>query len=83
MTQMPHSRIAAPGRIAKRFSCLEAWVGRGRPPAGTSYSQISRIESGRHRTSLGTLARIAHALDLRLPIGFEQNLTVERQLVAP
>lgn len=38
---------------------------------GTSYSQISRIESGRHRTNLDTLSRIAHALDLRMVLGFE------------
>lgn len=37
---------------------------------GTSYSQISRIESGRHRTSIDTLVRIAHALDLKLVVGF-------------
>lgn len=40
---------------------------------GTSYSQISRIESGRHRTSFDTLARIAHALDLKVVIGFESE----------
>ena len=40
---------------------------------GTSNSQISRIESGRHRTNLETLARIAHALDLRLVLGFETS----------
>ncbi len=40
---------------------------------GTSYSQISRIESGRHRTNLDTLARIAHALDLRMVLGFEST----------
>lgn len=38
---------------------------------GTSYSQISRIESGRQKTSLEMLQRIAHALNLRLVIGFE------------
>lgn len=38
---------------------------------GTSHSQISRIESGRHRTNLDTLCRIAHALDLRMVLGFE------------
>jgi ribosome-binding protein aMBF1 (putative translation factor) len=38
---------------------------------GTSNSQISRIESGRHRSNLDTLTRIAHALDLRLVLGFE------------
>lgn len=40
---------------------------------GTSNSQISRIESGRHRTNLDTLTRIAHALDLRLVLGFETS----------
>ncbi|MDP9334322.1 MAG: helix-turn-helix domain-containing protein [Actinomycetota bacterium] len=40
---------------------------------GTSNSQISRIESGRHRTNLDTLTRIAHALDLRLVLGFEAS----------
>ncbi len=39
---------------------------------GTSYSQISRIENGRQRTSLDTLLRIAHALDLKMIVGFEQ-----------
>jgi DNA-binding XRE family transcriptional regulator len=38
---------------------------------GTSYSQISRIESGRQKTNLDTLLRIAHALDLKVVIGFE------------
>ena len=40
---------------------------------GTSHSQISRIESGRHRTNLETLERIARALDLKLLIGFESE----------
>ena len=40
---------------------------------GTSHSAISRIESGRHRTNLDTLTRIAHALDLRLVLGFETS----------
>lgn len=40
---------------------------------GTSYSQISRIESGRYATSLNTLLRIAHALDLKLVVGFERQ----------
>jgi ribosome-binding protein aMBF1 (putative translation factor) len=52
---------------------------------GTSHSQISRIESGRHRTNLDTLQRIANALDLRLIIGFESLTTkgaTKRDLVA-
>jgi DNA-binding XRE family transcriptional regulator len=38
---------------------------------GTSHSQISRIESGRHRTSVETLRRIAEAVGMRLVIGLE------------
>jgi ribosome-binding protein aMBF1 (putative translation factor) len=52
---------------------------------GTSNSQISRIESGRHRTNLDTLTRIAHALDLRLVLGFEATSASgrpKRELVA-
>jgi ribosome-binding protein aMBF1 (putative translation factor) len=52
---------------------------------GTSNSQISRIESGRHRTNLDTLSRIAHALDLRIVLGFESTTSdgrVKRDLVA-
>jgi transcriptional regulator with XRE-family HTH domain len=42
---------------------------------GTSHSAVSRIESGRHRTSVETLRRLAHALDLRLVLGFESGPT--------
>jgi ribosome-binding protein aMBF1 (putative translation factor) len=52
---------------------------------GTSHSQISRIESGRHKTNFETLRRIAHALDLKLVVGFETadpNGRTKRQLVA-
>ncbi|MGH9179299.1 MAG: helix-turn-helix transcriptional regulator [Acidimicrobiales bacterium] len=45
---------------------------------GTSHSQISRIESGRHRTNLDTLCRIAHALGLRLVLGFERTTSTGR-----
>jgi transcriptional regulator with XRE-family HTH domain len=38
---------------------------------GTSHSQISRIESGRHRPNITTLRRIGDALGLRLVITFE------------
>jgi transcriptional regulator with XRE-family HTH domain len=51
----------------------------------TSYSQISRIESGRHATSIDTLLRIARALDLKLIIGFESKSGEQepiRELVA-
>ena len=40
---------------------------------GTSHSAISRIESGRHKTSVETLQRLAHALGVRLVIGFERG----------
>jgi transcriptional regulator with XRE-family HTH domain len=52
---------------------------------GTSHSQISRIESGRHRTNLDTLSRIAHALDMRMVVGFETTTAggrAKRDLVA-
>ncbi len=38
---------------------------------GTSHSAISRIETGQHRTSVATLERLAHALDVRFVMGFE------------
>lgn len=41
---------------------------------GTSSSQIARIESGRHATTLTTLRRVAHALDMKLVIGFEEQV---------
>ncbi|HYT80019.1 MAG TPA: helix-turn-helix transcriptional regulator [Actinomycetota bacterium] len=40
---------------------------------GASHSAISRIESGRHKTSVETLERLAHALGLRLVLGFESG----------
>ena len=39
--------------------------------AGTSHSQISRLESGRHLPSLATLGKIANALHLRLSISLD------------
>jgi ribosome-binding protein aMBF1 (putative translation factor) len=40
---------------------------------GTSHSAISRIESGRHKTSVDTLQRLAEALGVRLVVGFESG----------
>lgn len=40
---------------------------------GTSHSAVSRIESGRHKTSVDTLQRVAEALGLRLVLGFESG----------
>lgn len=45
---------------------------------GTSHSQISRIESGRHKTNFDTLARMAHALDVKMLIGFEATTAAGR-----
>ena len=51
---------------------------------GTSHSAISRIESGRHKTSVETLQRIAEALGVRLVLGFESGPTdrPSRELVS-
>jgi transcriptional regulator with XRE-family HTH domain len=51
---------------------------------GTSHSAISRIESGRHKTSVETLRRLADALELRFVIGFESGSADRpvRELVA-
>jgi ribosome-binding protein aMBF1 (putative translation factor) len=38
---------------------------------GTSHSAISRLESGRHKTSVETLQRVAEALGVRFVLGFE------------
>lgn len=45
---------------------------------GTSHSAISRIESGQHKTSVETLARLADALESELVIGFEAKQTDKR-----
>lgn len=52
---------------------------------GTSYSQISRIESGRQKTNLDTILRIARALDLKVAIAFEgtsREGELERRTIA-
>lgn len=38
--------------------------------AGTSHSQVSRLESGQHHSSVATLEKIAEALNLDLDITF-------------
>jgi ribosome-binding protein aMBF1 (putative translation factor) len=38
---------------------------------GTSYSAVSRLESGQHRTSLATLQRLAGALEFELTLDFQ------------
>jgi len=47
--------------------------------AGTSHSQISRLESGQHQSSVATLEKIADALDLDLDITF----TPRRPVLVP
>lgn len=52
---------------------------------GTSHSQISRMESGRQKTNLDTLLRVARALDVKVSLGFEATTregTPERHTVA-
>jgi ribosome-binding protein aMBF1 (putative translation factor) len=51
---------------------------------GTSHSAISRIESGRYRTSVATLQRLAAGLGLRLILGFESGPADEpiRELIS-
>lgn len=41
---------------------------------GTSHSAISRIESGRHRTTVETLSRLADALETHLVVGFADDV---------
>lgn len=40
---------------------------------GTSHSAISRLESGRHKTGVETLQRVAEALGVRFVFGFESG----------
>ena len=42
---------------------------------GTSHSAISRIESGRHPTTVQTLRRLADALETHLVVGFADQIT--------
>ena len=41
---------------------------------GTSHSAISRIESGRHPTTVQTLRRLAGALNTHLVVGFADEI---------
>jgi transcriptional regulator with XRE-family HTH domain len=41
---------------------------------GTSHSAISRIESGKHPTTVQTLRRLAEALDTHLVVGFADDV---------
>ncbi len=61
--------------IARQVIALRAQCGLSQEELAervrTSHSQISRIESGQHRTSVETLRRIAAAFDASLVISFE------------
>lgn len=54
--------------------------------SGTSYSQISRIESGRHDVNTRTLHRVFRALGARYLIGYElpsrKGRAAQRELIA-
>ncbi len=45
---------------------------------GTSHSVISRMESGQHRVSFATMAKVARALDTRLVYGFEDEVAEKK-----
>ncbi len=45
---------------------------------GTKHSAISRIESGRHATSVSTLQKLAIALDLDLVIDFRERKSAKK-----
>jgi transcriptional regulator with XRE-family HTH domain len=49
---------------------------------GTSHSVISRIESGRHQTSVETLKRLAAAFDTHVVVGFRRALADQTELVS-
>lgn len=53
---------------------------------GTKESAVSRLESGRHATNVGTLRRVFQALESQLVVGYEARRSVRsaprRELVA-
>ena len=70
-----HERLAPYEDIARFVLMRRAAIGLTQEQLadrmGTSHSAISRIESGRHRTSIATLERLAQALEVRFVMGFE------------
>jgi ribosome-binding protein aMBF1 (putative translation factor) len=70
-----HERLAPYEAIARFVIMRRAELGLTQEQLaermGTSHSAISRIESGQHRTSVSTLERVAHALEVRFVMGFE------------
>ncbi len=71
------SRLAPFEEIARLVIKYRAAVGISQKEladrVGTSHSAISRLESGRHKTSVETLHRVADALGVRLVVGFESG----------
>jgi ribosome-binding protein aMBF1 (putative translation factor) len=51
--------------------------------AGTSYAHISRIESGSHKPSVGTLQRLARAMGCRLTVRFEEAEPLAEEMPDP
>ena len=82
LNEAPSTKRNSVGSVSSRSS--PAWLSKHRAalglsqeePAqrvGTGYSSISRIASGRHKTSIDTLQRLAAALGLRFVLGFESG----------
>ncbi len=72
-----HARLAQFEEVARLVIKHRAALGLSQKElagrVGTSHSAISRLESGRHKTSVETLQRIAEALGVRLVLGFESG----------
>ncbi len=85
-----HDKHAESKAIAKQIIHLRTLRGVSQQElarrAGTSYSQISRIESGRHQISHDTFRRIYRALGATPLIGYElpaeADRPAQRELVA-
>lgn len=75
--QAAQERLAPYERIARFVIMRRAELGLTQKQLagrmGTSHSAVSRIESGQHRTSVATLERLAHALEVRFVMGFESG----------
>lgn len=73
--QAAQERLAPYERIARFVITRRAELGLTQEQLaermGTSHSAISRIESGQHRSSVATLERLSHALEVRFVMGFE------------
>lgn len=69
------ARLAQFEQIARAVIMLRAELGISQLELanriGTSHSAISRLESGRHKTSVTTLQRVAEALEARLVVSIE------------